>query len=106
MQFSEEVVLSGATFFLRVAGTGDSVPATVTTAGATATLDPTAALAPVQAYEVTVKGTVTDLAGLPLGADAVWTFTTVTPGLHRHHPRRLLGLDRVHVRGRHLRQRR
>ena len=80
VQFSEDMQpLSGATFFLRRSGTTEDVAATVSTVGATATLDPTSDLAFNQAYDVTVMGTVTDLALNPLGADATWSFTVAGP---------------------------
>jgi large repetitive protein len=57
------------------------VPATVTydAPSKTVTLDPTASLAPLTTYAVTIKGGangVKDLAGNPLSADTTWSFTT------------------------------
>jgi uncharacterized protein YdeI (BOF family) len=47
------------------------------------TLDPNTRLLPTTLYTVTVKGTVTDWAGLPLGADDVWSFeTSIEPPMH------------------------
>jgi len=42
----------------------------------TSTLTPSAKLAPNTVYTILVPGTVKDLAGNPMGADYVWTFTT------------------------------
>ena len=52
------------------------MPASVSYAGNTATLDPNADLDPSAVYNVTVAGTVTDANGNPLGADDTWSFTT------------------------------
>jgi hypothetical protein len=52
------------------------VPATVSLAGAVATLDPTAPLAPGTQYTVTVTTGAADMAGNPLAAEQSWTFTT------------------------------
>jgi hypothetical protein len=52
---------------------------TLSTDGKTLTLDPSATLAKGTQYEVTIKGGtggVKDLAGNPLAADRVWSFTT------------------------------
>jgi uncharacterized protein YdeI (BOF family) len=47
------------------------------------TLDPNTQLLPNTFYTMTVKGTVADWAGLPLGADEVWSFETqAAPPLH------------------------
>ena len=59
-------------------GPGSDVPASVTYAGNTATLDPNADLDPSAVYNVTVAGTVTDANGNPLGADDTWSFTTAS----------------------------
>jgi len=71
--------INGTSVLLRVGAT--VVPATVsyTEATRTATLAPTALLAPLTTYTVTVKSGasgVTDLAGNPLASDATWSFTT------------------------------
>ncbi|MDQ3436574.1 MAG: Ig-like domain-containing protein [Actinomycetota bacterium] len=61
--------------------TGAQVQATVTLSpdGKTVTLDPSATLAKRTRYEARIKGGtggVKDLAGNPLAADRVWSFTT------------------------------
>ncbi len=61
---------------LRAQGAGSDVPATVSYAGNTATLDPDADLLPGTTYEATIAGTVEDSSGNALGADDTWTFTT------------------------------
>ena len=63
---------------LRRQGAGSDVAASVSSSGATATLDPDADLAPGAVYEVTVAGSVEDANGNPLGADDSWTFTTAS----------------------------
>ncbi len=68
--------IDGATIRLRKQGGGTDVPATVSYAGTTATLDPDADLDPGATYEVTVAGSVEDVSGNALGADDTWTFTT------------------------------
>ncbi len=65
---------------LRKQGAGVDVPATVSYAGDTATLNPDADLDFNSVYTVTVAGTVADPAGNQLGADDTWTFTTTPPG--------------------------
>src|SRR3989454_9436341 len=72
--------ITTATFTLRAAGAAANVPATVTldATGTIATLTPTTPLAISTAYTATVSGTVTDVAGTPLGANSVWSFTTDT----------------------------
>ena len=52
------------------------MPANVSYAGTTATLDPNAALDQGAVYTVTVDGSVKDLAGNPLGSPDSWSFTT------------------------------
>ncbi|NOG48627.1 MAG: Ig-like domain-containing protein [Chloroflexi bacterium] len=54
------------------------VPAVVTynVGGQTATLDPSTPLAYNMTYTATITTAVTDLAGLPLAANEVWSFTT------------------------------
>ena len=79
-EFSEPmapVSITTTTFRLRAADAPSDVPASVTTTGPTSTLTPDAPLDPATAYTVTVDAGVTDLAGIPLGADDVWTFTTL-----------------------------
>jgi Domain of unknown function (DUF4082)/Bacterial Ig-like domain/Bacterial Ig domain/Purple acid Phosphatase, N-terminal domain len=61
---------------------GATVPAAVTYAGQTATLDPTAPLADSTQYTATIKGGasgVKDAAGNALASDDTWTFTTRAP---------------------------
>jgi hypothetical protein len=77
--FSEQMnpaTFSTGTIHLRAVGGSADVPTTVTFSGATAVLTPTSALDPVTKYQVTVSGSVTDVSGNALGADATWTFTT------------------------------
>jgi len=77
--FSETVAdVSGTTFYLRAAGSGTNVPATVSldAAGTTATLRPSAALADSTAYTATVTAGVRDAAGNAMAANHAWTFTT------------------------------
>ncbi len=75
--------INGSTFSLRADGAGSDIPGAVTyDAGSmTATLNPNADLAYSTLYHVTVFGTVTDLAGNPLGSDSTWNFTTATAPL-------------------------
>ena len=54
------------------------MPASVSYAGNTATIDPNADLDPSAVYNVTVAGTVTDANGNQLGADDTWSFTTAS----------------------------
>jgi hypothetical protein len=81
VQFSEAMnaeSLTGSSFRLRKAGAAVDVAAVISVNGATATLTPVDPLAVGgSAYQVTVAGTATDRAGNMLGADSVWTFTTV-----------------------------
>ena len=82
--FSEPMnpaTIDGTSFRLRKQGAGADVPASVSYAGATATLDPNADLDPGAVYEVTVAGSVEDTAGNPLGADDTWSFTTANAAL-------------------------
>jgi hypothetical protein len=81
--FSEPMnpaTITGATFRLRAAGAGSDVLATVSYDNGVATLDPAASLLFGTQYQVTVSGTVTDLAGNPLGDDDTWSFTTTDQG--------------------------
>ena len=70
--------INGSTVRLRKQGAASDVPASVSYAGNTATLDPTADLDPSAVYNVTVAGTVTDANGIALGADDTWSFTTAS----------------------------
>ena len=84
VEFSEVMdpaTIDGSTVRLRKQGAGSDVAASVSYAGATATLDPDTDLDLASTYEVTVAGSVEDAAGNPLGADDTWTFTTGGPGV-------------------------
>ena len=76
--FSEEMTtgtISGTSFF--VAGPGSTaVAGSVSYTGTTATFNPDADFAYSTVYTATVTTAVTDLAGNPLAANKVWTFTT------------------------------
>ena len=72
--------ITNATFRLQANGATADVAATVTTTGAVSVLTPAAALDASTTYMVTVSGSVTDLAGNPLGADSSWGFTTAAAG--------------------------
>jgi hypothetical protein len=79
VQFSEPMnpaTIDSSTVRLRKQGAGSDVPASVSYAGNTATIDPSADLDPSAVYDVTVAGMVTDANGIPLGADDTWSFTT------------------------------
>jgi hypothetical protein len=84
--FSEAMnpaTLTTTTFTLTKQGAGSPVAASVSYAGATATLDPTANLDASSTYTALVKGGasgVKDVAGNPLAADSSWSFTTGTAG--------------------------
>ena len=81
VQFSEPMnpaTINDTTVRLRKQGAGSDVPASVSYAGNTATLDPNADLDPSAVYDVTVAGTVTDANGNALGADDTWSFTTAS----------------------------
>jgi uncharacterized repeat protein (TIGR02543 family) len=81
VQFSEVMnaaTITTSTFRLRAVGATSDVTATVVPSGNLATLTPSAALSAGTYYTVTVSGTVADLSSNPLGADAVWTFSTAT----------------------------
>ena len=80
--FSEPMTatsINGTSFFLTPQGSGTPVAVTVSSNGATATLDPTNPLAAGTTYQVTVKGTVADANGNPLGSDTTWSFATIPP---------------------------
>ena len=72
----DAATIDQTSFTLRASGAGFDVPATVTYAGTTATLDPIVDLAPFTTYDVTVAGSVADVSGNPLGSPATWSFTT------------------------------
>jgi LmbE family N-acetylglucosaminyl deacetylase len=80
--FSEPVSaasVTSASFVLRDAS-GNSVPATVTASGATATLQPSAALASSTTYTATLQGGasgIKDSSGNALKSDYTWSFTTL-----------------------------
>ena len=82
VQFSEAMnpaTIDSSSVHLRKQGSGTDVPATVSYAGTTATLDPNADLDPSAVYAVTVDGSVEDQAGNALGAPDSWSFTTAAP---------------------------
>ncbi len=84
VQFSEPMnpaTIDSSTVRLRKQGAASDVPANVTYAGNTATIDPNADLDPSAVYNVTVAGTATDADGVPLGADDTWSFTTASLSL-------------------------
>jgi hypothetical protein len=79
VQFNEPMdasTINTSTFRLRAAGAPLDEPATVSYSAATATLNPTADLAPNTTYTVTISGTVGDASGNQLGSDDTWSFTT------------------------------
>jgi hypothetical protein len=81
VRFSELMnasTITTATVRIRRSGGSSDIPAGVSFAGATATLQPTAPLVAATSYVVTVSGSVADLSGNTLGSDATWTFTTPT----------------------------
>ena len=69
--------LSASTF--TVTSAGGAVAGTVTYSGATATFMPAANLANNRVYTATITTGAASVAGIPLAADYVWTFTTITP---------------------------
>jgi fibronectin type 3 domain-containing protein len=76
--------VSTSSFILTLQGDTTPIPATVTydVASNTTTLQPSAPLGNSTVYTATIKGGpsgATDLAGNPLAADMVWSFTTVAP---------------------------
>lgn len=79
--FSESVQgVSGTTFVLTHGDTGATIPASVSGAGASWTLNPTGSLANDTPYLVTLTGgasAIRDLAGNPLATET-WAFRTVT----------------------------
>ncbi|MGA2848179.1 MAG: Ig-like domain-containing protein, partial [Terracidiphilus sp.] len=70
--------ISASTFTVTGPG-GTAVTGTVTYSGVTATFTPTASLAYNAVYTATITTGATDVAGTPLAANYVWTFTTITP---------------------------
>jgi hypothetical protein len=70
--------ISGSTFTVTGPG-GTAVAGTVTYSGVTAAFAPTANLAFNTVYTATITTGATDVAGTPLAANYVWTFTTITP---------------------------
>jgi hypothetical protein len=70
--------ISTSTFTLSGPG-GASVSGTVSYSGTVATFTPAANLANSTAYTATITTGAQDLAGTPLAAAYVWTFTTITP---------------------------
>ena len=83
VQFSEVMDMSTVTtssLRLRASGAPADVPATVGYAGLTATLTPLGALSVGTLYQVTVDGSVADLAHNPLGSPQTWTFRTLASG--------------------------
>jgi hypothetical protein len=70
--------ISATTFTVTGPG-GTAVTGTVTYSGVTATFTPTAALAYSTVYTATITTGAMDVAGQPLAANYVWTFTTITP---------------------------
>src|SRR6185503_9834447 len=80
--FSEAIAaasVTGTSFVLRDGG-GGAVAASVSASGSTATLQPSAALAPSTTYTVTLvggSGGIKDLAGNALASNYSWSFTTV-----------------------------
>jgi hypothetical protein len=78
--FSEAMnpaTISGSTF--TVTGPGGAVAGSVTYSGFTATFTPAVALAYSTVYTATITTGAQDLVGIPLVANYVWTFTTITP---------------------------
>ncbi len=72
-------------------GPGGAVACASDSSGRQATFTPAASLADNTAYTATVKSTVQDASGVPLGRDYTWTFTTAAPS--RPEPKQ--GLDYV-----------
>jgi hypothetical protein len=79
--FSEAMTstsISASTFMVTGPG-GTAVAGTVTYSGVVATFTPAASLANNTLYTATITTGATSLAGTPLAAAYVWTFTTITP---------------------------
>ena len=70
--------IGSATFLLTGPG-GSEVAGTVSYSGSVATFTPTSELAYNALYTGTITTGASDLAGTPLAANYVWTFTTITP---------------------------
>ena len=68
-----------ATTFTVTGPEGAAVAGTVTYSGVVATFTPTANLANSTVYTATITTGATSAAGVPLPANYVWTFTTITP---------------------------
>jgi hypothetical protein len=68
--------ITNSTFRLRAQGAASDMPAVVSYASGVATLVPSTKLVAATLYTVAVSGTVADLNGNQMGADATWTFTT------------------------------
>jgi hypothetical protein len=79
--FSEAMASASisATTFTVTGTSGTAVAGTVTYSGTVATFTPTANLANNSVYTATITTGATSLAGTPLAAAYVWTFTTITP---------------------------
>jgi len=78
--FSELLALAtvdGTNVYLQKVGIGTNIAAGVSLSGNNITLDPTDPLIAGTQYTVTVKASVADMEGNPLGADNTWNFTTV-----------------------------
>jgi hypothetical protein len=73
--------VNSTSFRLREQGASADVPAVVSFSGSTATLTPMAPLTGNRTYQVTVAGSVADLAGNALGTASTWTFTTRVPSV-------------------------
>ena len=69
----------GASTFTVTGPGGTAVAGTVTYSGVVATFTPSAKLAYSTLYTATITTGATDVAGTPLAANYVWTFTTITP---------------------------
>jgi len=79
--FSEPMnptTISASTFTLTGPG-GTAVAGTVTYTGVVATFMPSASLAYSTQYTATITTGATSASGIPLAANSVWTFTTITP---------------------------
>jgi hypothetical protein len=70
--------LDAATFTVTAGGV--TVPGAISYSGLVATFTPTANLAYSTTYTATITTGAEDLAGQPLAANYVWTFTTISPG--------------------------
>lgn len=67
--------INNSTVRLRKAGTSIDVPATVSLAGSTVTLQPLTTLVPESSYTVTFAGSIADTSGNGLGGDVTWSFS-------------------------------